>query len=172
MKTTKRSFVYSAAVVLQILVLANAQNSIQYSGRVAQKDQNWVQFDWSAVRIDYVWQGSSIAAVFQDVGNMYDVFVDGELVLILNTTTTQTNYPIVKIASGSHNITMIKRTEASIGIATFGGFVVDGTPVPPMSRKPTASSRKIEMIGDSITCAFGDMGKVPCNFTPQTENAF
>lgn len=172
MKNFSKLFILYCIGLLLISLETNAQNSIQYSGRVAPKDQNWVQFDWSAVRIDYDWQGSSIAAIFQDVGNMYDVFVDGELELILNTTTSQTKYPLVTVPSGSHNITLIKRTEANIGVATFGGFVVDGTPIPPMSRKPQASSRKIEMIGDSITCAYGDMGKVPCHFTPQTENAF
>jgi len=37
-------------------------------------------------------------------------------------------------------------------------------------KAPTPLSRRIEFVGDSITCGFGDMGQAPCGFTAQTED--
>ena len=73
---------------------------------------------------------------------------------------------------GSHKVTLVKRTEAFVGnTVTFRGFVVDGQTVLP-TPSPTNAPRKLEVIGDSITCGYGNVGTFPCSFSAQTENAF
>lgn len=39
-----------------------------------------------------------------------------------------------------------------------------------MVRASAAAARKIEFIGDSITCGYGNLGTPPCDFTPDTED--
>ena len=69
---------------------------------------------------------------------------------------------------------MIKRTEAFVGgTVTFSGFTVDGTLVSPTPAKSVNYDRKLEMIGDSITCGYGVLGTSPsCSFSAQTESAY
>jgi hypothetical protein len=82
-----------------------AQN-IYYSGRVTQKDQSSVIFDWSAVRIDYSFTGTSIDILLQDYNNLYEVYLDGQAYTTVNVTDSQTTY---SIASGLSNGTFTSR---------------------------------------------------------------
>ncbi len=52
---------------------------------------------------------------------------------------------------GTHKATFVKRTEADIGQTTFLGFAFDG----PILTPDAPPVRKIEIIGDSITCGAG-----------------
>ncbi len=57
-----------------------------------------------------------------------------------------------------HIITVCKNTEANIGYIEFGGMICDSLLPPP--EKP---SRKMECIGNSITCGTGaDTSEIPC----------
>eukprot|EP01112_Ceratiomyxa_fruticulosa_P007743 TRINITY_DN2007_c0_g1_i1.p1 TRINITY_DN2007_c0_g1~~TRINITY_DN2007_c0_g1_i1.p1 ORF type:complete len:357 (-),score=56.28 TRINITY_DN2007_c0_g1_i1:93-1163(-) len=70
----------------------------------------------------------------------------------------------------TYNITVFKRTEPDVGIITFYGFSLsDGTIVyPPQDHY----NRRIEFIGDSITCGYGDLGVYPCTWSPETEENY
>jgi len=64
-----------------------------------------------------------------------------------------TRYPVLSgLEAGEHTITLVKRTESSIGYADFLGFEFDG----PILERPADKTRKIEIIGDSINCGVGD----------------
>jgi len=67
----------------------------------------------------------------------------------------------------TYTITATKRTEAVIGYIVFKGFNIDEGG---LLKKPAARARRIEVVGDSITCGFGDLGHTPCGFTAQTED--
>jgi len=142
--------------------------NIKYTGRVT----STYSFEWSGVEIGAGFTGTSVAAVFKEssAGNMYNVFVDGTLVLWLNTTSGTKTYAVSKgLKNGDHVIQITKRTEAYFGEATFGGFVLDdGAKLAPYK----VPERKIEFIGDSITCGFGNLGHYPCDFTAATEDNF
>ena len=83
----------SPIFLLSIVVLSTAQN-IAYSGRVVDSGQSTVKFDWSAVRIDYTFTGTSIAATLQEYGNLYDIYIDDSFYTVLNATGSQTYYTI------------------------------------------------------------------------------
>jgi hypothetical protein len=51
-----------------------------------------------------------------------------------------------------HTLTLVKRTEASIGSCQFLGFELGGELLP----APARPARRIEVIGDSICCGTGD----------------
>jgi len=74
-----------------------------------------------------------------------------------------------------HTVLLTKRTEALFGIASFTGFTTASESSSsleslPEQRTPRQSSRKIEFIGDSITCGYGDEGIPPCPFSAATQN--
>ena len=69
-----------------------------------------------------------------------------------------------------HTIVIRKRTEAFVGRAVFQGFVLDrgGMLASPAPRP----ERRIEAIGNSITCGYGVEGtSASCTFSPETEDA-
>lgn len=107
------------------------------------------------------------------VHNYYDVFVDGQW---HKTFATQANVVIYTAAQnltlGDHVVRVSKRTEPQLGSGIFSGFVPHpgGTLLP----APLPKVRKIEFIGDSITCGHGADGNVAaangCPFSDATEN--
>ena len=61
--------------------------------------------------------------------------------------------------SGWHNLTVVKNTEANIGYLEFSGLRAEAIAEP-----ESLPARKIEFIGNSITCGMGsDKSEIPCN---------
>jgi len=64
-----------------------------------------------------------------------------------------------------------KRTEASFGVVSFGGFEGEGTNVISIPFQ-SQINRTIEFLGDSLTCAYGNLGLPNCTtFSANTEDA-
>jgi hypothetical protein len=79
-------------------------------------------------------------------------------------------------------VVLRKRTEAFLGVVTFHGFAIAGDfahqPlfVPALANKQASlmtnnEGRRIEFVGDSISCGYGIAGHPPCPFSPATENS-
>lgn len=73
-----------------------------------------------------------------------------------------------------------KRTEASFGVVTFSGFNIVGESgqrefISALDsydfQEKRQDERRIEFIGDSISCGYGIEGRAPCSFSPATENS-
>jgi hypothetical protein len=135
--------------------------NIQYSGRFDLTTPTQPMFAASSVYITANFQGSSVSVGVEDQFlygsvNFFEVVVDGFPPVKITPRVGVTTYPITPLTppglcDGVHKVTFIKRTEADIGSATFLGFTFKGTILPP-DPKPT---RRIEIIGDSITCGAG-----------------
>jgi hypothetical protein len=131
--------------------------------------------DWSGVEIIFKATSTSKIEITLLNGNEneYNVFINDKLSSILSTTHDQTVYPIANnlTKSSEYTIRLTKRTEARFGIVTFKGIHLDqGGQILPLK---VAHSRRIEFLGDSITCGYGDDSTDPnCKFTPQTENNY
>jgi hypothetical protein len=66
------------------------------------------------------------------------------------------NYDIVGLDPGQpHELTIYKNTEAQKGAVLFKGFELNGGTLLPPTRRP----RRMEFIGDSIVCGYGNEGK-------------
>jgi lysophospholipase L1-like esterase len=82
-------------------------------------------------------------------------------------------YPLARnLEEGTHRVRISKRTEAQVGTASFLGFRVrEGSAL----SLPAAPLRRLEFVGDSITCGYGnelstdDPGSY--SFTSANENA-
>jgi lysophospholipase L1-like esterase len=76
------------------------------------------------------------------------------------------------VASGlsddTHQVELYRRTEALFGDTRVLGVELGGGALLP---PPAAATRRIEIVGDSITCGYGNEGADQyCNFSADTEN--
>jgi len=88
-----------------------------------------------------------------------------------NVTSNKTPFTLASNLNPKTNylVTVFKRTEAFVGVLSFYGFVLDTNAA--LGAPPTYS-RKIEFIGDSITCGYGNLGQFPCAYSPYTEDNY
>jgi lysophospholipase L1-like esterase len=107
-------------------------------------------------------------AVNLDGGQEFTAIVDGQL--LDNIVASGDDVLITSgLADGEHTVELYRRVEAHGGVTTFRGFDFGGgTLLPP----PVAPNRRVEVIGDSITCGYGNEGTNPCSFTYETENHY
>jgi lysophospholipase L1-like esterase len=145
--------------------------SIQYIGRFDFSHPKKVVYDWPGVYICAKFEGTSCSLRLNDTTNEYAIIIDNRAPRLLTTDTSK----LYRVAAGlpdslPHTITVRKRTEAVIGKGEFMGFVLDrGKKLLPPEKRP---DRRIEFIGNSITCGYGVEGdSANCHFSAKTENA-
>jgi lysophospholipase L1-like esterase len=141
--------------------------ALHFVGRVDTTDPNAVKFAWSGTGVIARFQGTSVG-VRLSTGQEYTVVVDGmvqpKLVPVSGTTPIATG-----LAAGEHTVELYRRTEGAQGVSTFMGFDFGGGTL----LAPPSVTRRLEFIGDSITCGYGNEGPdMNCPFTPQTENHY
>jgi lysophospholipase L1-like esterase len=109
--------------------------------------------------------GTALSVRLDESGaNHYDVRVDGTVSLLV-TSAGERDYVLANgLSDGEHDVIVTRRSESFFGTTTFLGF--SGAPLV-ATAGPT---RRIEMVGDSITCGYGVLGDVAtCPFSIDTE---
>ena len=149
---------------------------IVYTGRIDFTNPKSPAFAFPGITIEACFEGSRISVLLVDSGsqNYYNVSIDNREVLVIRTEKGTHPFPIAEgLADCTHTIRIYKRTEALCGTTRFIGFLLDdGKTLVPLKGQ---TERRIEFIGDSITCGYGNM--VSTNlpdffpFTPQNENS-
>jgi lysophospholipase L1-like esterase len=155
----------------------------QYSGRFDFSNPQAPRFSWSGSEIVFSFEGSHCTLLLkhftQEKGknenlfeNYFNIFIDNQLASILKVSIDKTAYELANnLAWGRHTIRIFKRTEAMVGWCEFLGFKIDVKGK--VLDTPNKPKRKIEFIGDSITCGYGNEGDSQnCKFSPETENAY
>lgn len=142
------------------------QNScFLYSGRVENLADDKVILIGPASSVSFNFKGNSCAILLQSVDveehhNYVALELDGEYIGRLKIEKgAMQSYPIiVSDKREKHHLTIYKATESANGKILFSGTTAQLT----KSRTPE-NKKKIELIGDSITCGFGnDVSAVPC----------
>jgi lysophospholipase L1-like esterase len=142
-------------------------------GRFDTSDSAGPKFAWSATTIKANFEGTDISVNLKSNGdNWFNVIIDNVVRTPVNITSS-TSMPMLLasgLTSGTHSVELVRRTEAWVGEVQFLGFSVsDGKLLSP----PSAASRRIEFIGDSITCGYGNEGTSQYqSFTTKNENAY
>ncbi|MCW8995873.1 MAG: GDSL-type esterase/lipase family protein [Psychromonas sp.] len=146
-------------------------NNIEYIGRFDFSNPKSVRFDWPGVQIRAKFEGTSCSIKLKDGNNDYNIFVDGRLHKIIQTT-SDTIYVLANgLQNKVHTLLITKRTEAIFGLATFEGFILDGGK--DFAKPDELEKRKIEFVGDSYFTGFGIDGDSPdCVFSRETENSY
>jgi lysophospholipase L1-like esterase len=152
-----------------------------YSGRFLIQPNN-VSFVWSGSTISTTFTGTSIGVVMRDPHGQYDIFIDGRksFVPFNPKSALPSNFPLAaQLEDETHTFMMRRRTEGfsnafGDGTASVFGFYVDqGKTLLPPTKPSALPQRKIEVLGDSITCGAGVLGENgACNFTFDTQDYF
>jgi lysophospholipase L1-like esterase len=154
---------------------ANPNSGVLLVGRFLTTDPAGPKFGWSATTIRANFQGTDISVKLASTGDNYiNVIIDGTVRTPINVPSGTSGASTITLAtglsSGNHTIELVRRTECNIGDMQFLGFTFsNGALLAP----PAASSRRIEFIGDSITCGYGNEGTSQYQtFTTKNENAY
>jgi lysophospholipase L1-like esterase len=135
--------------------------NILYTGRIDFSNPRAPKFSAPGINIQVRFRGTGAAVRLMDQfqsgtdRNYYDAVVDDSRIVKLapSPVSSSDTYPIVAgLPNGEHTLTLVKRTEASVGFGQFLGFNFSGE-ILPVAARP---GRRMEFIGDSITCGTGD----------------
>ncbi|WP_185692460.1 SGNH/GDSL hydrolase family protein [Puniceicoccus vermicola] len=144
--------------------------AIRYVGRFTED----YRFAWTGAEIETLFQGSTIAADLQVVAAPpagLTVVVDGEP-HFLKIGPGRGTYTLAEGLDPNevHRISVVKRSEGARGTVKFYGFELpDGGEL----MRPDAPDRRILVIGDSITCGYGNEASDPKEGnTVENENGY
>jgi lysophospholipase L1-like esterase len=156
---------------------------VRWIGRVDVSNAAGPRFAWSGTGFVATVSGTTISVKLRTSGSSDPVYfqpvVDGTpgpRFAVANgdqTVTLASN-----LADGDHAVELYRETEGRYGISVFEGFT-DGT----LKAAPASPGRLIEVVGDSITAGYGDLGSEQhpnygadpdggCLFSTQTESAY
>lgn len=139
---------------------------IKFVGRFDMRDPKNIQFDWSGSVISARFEGPQVSARLEAIEGdvLFSAVVDGGQPREIHVVSRQAqpkdfvppqSYLLADgLGPGPHEIVLHRDTEAQSGITVFRGFDFGGGRLLP----PTQRARRIELIGDSITCGYGDEG--------------
>ncbi|APC39753.1 SGNH/GDSL hydrolase family protein [Clostridium estertheticum] len=147
---------------------------VRYIGRFDFSDARGPKFAWPASTIYAKFYGSSVSTKIRSLGdNYFIIIIDGEVV-INSLKLSEGEEKIFLLASelilGEHEVSIIVRTEFYLGTAQFLGFDFDKgkilTPATPLNRR-------IEIVGDSISCGFGNEAENrEIEYSPKYDNSY
>jgi len=143
---------------------------IDYVGRFDRRKPEAVACQWPASEVHLIVRGASVQVEMNDQGeDRWAVIVDGRPSQVITALNKPNVYTIPLGEKGMHAVRLVKRTEAFVGTTTFLSFATpDGELM-----KANPKKKRIEIVGDSITCGFGNEGANQNeHFTPATENAY
>ena len=145
---------------------------ICYVGRWDTRDAGGPRCAWSASAIRLTLRGPGLSVRLADSAHdSWQVVVDGQPTSALELQSGTNLYSVAAgLPPGIHQISLVKRTEPFVGITQVLGFVLpSGSALLP----PPSAQRRLEFVGDSITCGFGNEAKSEHErFAPAPENAF
>jgi lysophospholipase L1-like esterase len=149
---------------------AVALAAIHFLGRFDTRDAAGPRFAWPGTAIAATFQGTGVDVTLSDSGmNYLVVAIDGGSPTALATSGTSKTYTLAQnLAAGQHTVVLTKRTEANVGVEQLLALTPQGGALVP---SPDPFSRRIEYVGDSISCGYGDLGDGPgCPFSAATED--
>ncbi|MGO4822645.1 MULTISPECIES: GDSL-type esterase/lipase family protein [unclassified Flavobacterium] len=157
-------------LLLSISFFSRAQTREQqssvyhYAGRVELQESNNVLLIASASSVSFDFEGNSCEISLQSVDtydhhNYVSLELDGEYLgrVRIEKGAVQIFPVTVTDKSKKHRLTIYKATEAANGAVLFAGTTAK------VIKSKVSNKNKIEFIGDSITCGFGnDPSEIPC----------
>jgi lysophospholipase L1-like esterase len=161
--------------------ISASDSNFYYLGRVDRSKPEYVHFVHTGVSIRFSFEGSICVVHLKNRStgkdkegnfykNYYTVIVDNGKPQLYSVSNDMEKIKLKGLSSGVHEVVIFKRTEALVGEGIFEGIDIEkDKKLIPVEKK----SRKIEFIGNSITCGYGNEGtSKECPFSPETENAY
>lgn len=140
---------------------APSTGGLRWVGRVDATNPNAVRFAWQGAGLVATVNGTSIAVKLRTEGTptvYFQPVIDGKMAtrFKVDTGADQTVTLASGLAAADHVVELYRDTEGMYGLSTFLGFT-SGT----VTGAPAASGRLIEVVGDSISAGYGDLGSEP-----------
>lgn len=142
---------------------------VRLLGRFDDCAQGGVRLSWSGSGFAANFQGTTLEVTTSGPALRYAVTVDGASSQEFTTVKGRgTSVVVTGLSPGEHLVVVTRQGEAHLGASTIEALrVPDGT----LLSVPPAPSKRLEIVGDSITAGYGNEGTSPnCPFTPETEN--
>jgi lysophospholipase L1-like esterase len=148
---------------------APATPEVVFVGRTDKSEAGVVKVQWSGSGILFRFNGTDASVTLDDSAQFFSVFVDGQEQPRLATSGGQQSYPVATgLVAGDHEVRLYRRTEAFFGDTRYVGVDLGGGT---LLAPPAPAAHHIELIGDSISCGYGDEGADQnCSFSADTEN--
>lgn len=138
---------------------------IQYTGRIDFSNPQKPRLSSAGAYFQVKFRGNTCSILLEDQTlnnnhNYISIAIDGKYQERIKLIKNKTEYLIAKnLEDAVHTLIVCKATEAQIGYVDFLGLFCNEI-LPPEKRR----ERKIEFIGDSMTCGMGlDLSEIPCN---------
>jgi lysophospholipase L1-like esterase len=140
-------------------------------GRVDARDPARPRIGWPGTQLRTRFFGTGVSLDLTDTGvSHYDVSIDGAPPTEWIVSGERRTYDVANaLPEGEHDLVVTKRTETFTGVTQL--FGVAPRPGGTLLQTPVPSGRRMELIGDSITCGFGVLGAdASCQFSAATES--
>jgi lysophospholipase L1-like esterase len=142
----------------------------RFIGRFDRTDATTPVFAWSGTAVALRFKGTTIGVTLTDSGsNLFEVVVDDQHTVLSLQQGTKKYSLAANLSDTAHDVLLYRRTEAFFGETKFNGFDVDVSSYVPAPQAPT---KRLELIGDSISAGYGNEGTLPCSFEAKTENHY
>jgi lysophospholipase L1-like esterase len=160
---------------------------VRFTGRVDLRDEKHPVFSYPGVELEIAFEADAVSARLADRGsddaknaNRYQVLVNGKPTKEIVVTPKQELYELASaLGPGKHHVALHRLTESKVGKTTFLGFVLHGNDARVVDL-PERPARRLEVVGDSISCGYGNKASIPAppkgnpttGFTAQNENHY
>jgi lysophospholipase L1-like esterase len=142
---------------------------VAFLGRVQVDADGSALWAWSGSGFRVKFMGTGLQARFVDRDNFHSVSVDGQAPRSIEMRAGQVIYALASgLPLGEHTVEVRRRTEALFGVTHLLGLRVEAGR---LLAAPPSKARSLELVGDSISCGYGNEGSGPaCPFSAATEN--
>ncbi|HEV3029974.1 MAG TPA: SGNH/GDSL hydrolase family protein [Planctomycetota bacterium] len=147
--------------------------AIRVIGRFDDRDPAGPRIAWAGSALALRFSGSAVNVLLRSTGaDQFQVVLDGAPASVIATSKESTLYAVASgLPAREHTVELFKRTEPLVGTVQLLGFQLEkgGKPLP----NPSRAERRIEFVGDSITCGYGnEAAKETERFSAATENNY
>jgi hypothetical protein len=153
-------------------ILAN-DPAIEFSGRIDFTNNHTPRFSYSGVSVRFSTSSLSVKAILNDEKgeNYFALIIDENYCGKIKTLKGLNQYELNTLnVQGAHEYELVKITEEMFGKVSFEGVLLDQGSE--LVKNQPERSRTIEFIGNSITCGYGNEGKLGEIFSASTENHY
>ncbi|KYQ93365.1 esterase [Tieghemostelium lacteum] len=156
------------------LVIEPSDSSLYYIGRVDKSNALQYNLSWPGVEIYLeISNSSNVHCLMSSTkDNTFNVYVNDQYVNLINITSS--DIAAYELVPGGldpdqvYTVSLRHRNEAACGLVSFQGFIVEDMAI--VSKYSSSITRRIEIIGDSISVGFGLKGTPPCLFNINQED--
>ena len=134
--------------------IAASDPDIVYVGRISMKNPKAPMLGYTGAQITAMFEGTSVDMILKPNSGYYMVEIDGGEPYKVHSAADSVVHLASGLKDGVHRVAITQLNEAIlVKFPTFHGFLLDDGKR--LAGKPQMPTRKIEVIGNSITCALG-----------------